>query len=134
MIPVDVGSFRVVAFPTEHDCDGSMGFLIAGRSEKLLFVTDTYFIRPRFRGLSIIAIECNYSKETLDPNIDPAVKRRLMRSHMSLQTCLGFLGAQDLGSVREIHLLHLSDGNSDAEMFQRRIQQATGIPVFVAPK
>jgi phosphoribosyl 1,2-cyclic phosphodiesterase len=133
MAPVSVGGLRVVAFPTEHDCDGAMGFLIAGPGGKLLFATDTYFIRPRLRGLTHIAIECNYSKETLAPDIDPAVKRRLLRSHMSLETCEAFLAAQDLTNVRGIWLVHLSDGNSDAVMFRRRIERATGVPAHVAP-
>lgn len=134
MAPVSIGGLKVMPFPTEHDCPGSLGFLIAGPTGKLLFATDTYFIRPMFRGLHIIAIECNFSKETLDPNIDPAVKHRLLRSHMSLETCETFLAAQDLTNLREIWLLHLSDDNSNAGMFRSRIERLFGKPVYVAAK
>jgi phosphoribosyl 1,2-cyclic phosphodiesterase len=34
--------------------------------------------------------------------------------------------------VREIHLLHLSAGNSDAARFKREIEEQTGRMVFVA--
>lgn len=130
--PFNVGTWRIVAFQTEHDCAGSLGFLISDGREKCLFATDTYFVRNRFRQLAIIAIECNYSLRTLAPDLDPVVRHRLLRSHMSLETCLDFLRAQDLSTVREIHLLHLSAGNSDAELFKREAERATGKPVEVA--
>jgi len=34
--------------------------------------------------------------------------------------------------VRQIYLLHLSDGNSDAEAFKRQVQQETGAEVYIA--
>jgi hypothetical protein len=40
--------------------------------------------------------------------------------------------ANDLSKVQEIWLLHLSDGNSDADRFKREIQELTGKPVYVA--
>lgn len=79
-------------------------------------------------------VECNWSKSTLDPDLDPSVKKRLLRSHFSLENVKKFLAANDLSRVREIHLLHLSDGNSDAAMFKAEIEQLTGKPVYVAQR
>ena len=45
-----------------------------------------------------------------------------------------FLRANDLSKVEEIHLLHLSDGNSDEARFKREIQELTGRVVMVAGK
>lgn len=129
-----IGAWRFSAFPIEHDAPGSLGFVVSDGTDKLMFATDTYFIRPRFKGITIIAIETNWSEETLAPDLDPAVKRRLLESHMSLATVRNFLMVQDLRRVKEIHLLHLSDGNSDEAYFKREIERATGVPVFVAPK
>lgn len=129
-----IGNWRFTAFPTEHDAPGALGFVVSDGADKLCFATDTYYIRPRFKGLTIIAVECNWSEETLAPDLDPAVKRRLVESHMSLATCKNCLQVQDLRRVREIHLLHLSDANSDEAYFRREIERATGVPVFVAPK
>lgn len=42
------------------------------------------------------------------------------------------LKANDLSKVREIWLLHLSDGNSDAERFKREVMELTGKPVYIA--
>ena len=133
-IQFSVGRFRVKAFETEHDCPGSLGFLVSDGIEKLLFATDTYYLRNQFVGVNIMAVECNYSLQTLSPDLDPAVRRRLLRSHFSLEHVIEFLQATDLSRCREIHLLHLSDGNSDAELFRSEVMRATGKPVFVAEK
>ena len=129
-----VSKFTVLPFETEHDCAGSLGFLISDGTSKLMFATDTFYVRYKFKDISIFAVECNYAKETISPDLDPAVKRRLMRSHFSLENVITFLLANDLTRCREIHLLHLSDGNSDAELFRRRVQQASGKPVYVGEK
>ena len=51
---------------------------------------------------------------------------------MSLENFITFLRANDMSTVRQIYLLHLSDGNSDAEAFQRQVQQETGAEVYIA--
>jgi phosphoribosyl 1,2-cyclic phosphodiesterase len=127
-----INNWIVLPFPTEHDCPGSVGFLIQRGKEKMLFLTDSFYCRYRFRGLNIIAIECNWSEETLAPDLDPVVKKRLYRSHFNLDRVLGFMAANDLSVVREIHLIHLSAGNSDAELFKKQVMKATGKPVYVA--
>jgi phosphoribosyl 1,2-cyclic phosphodiesterase len=124
--------FVIMPFSVEHDVPGCLGYLISDGRDKLLFAIDTAYIGPRFKGLTHICIECNWSEKTLSPSLDPYVKRRLLKSHMSLETCKRFLAAQDLSTVKAIHLLHLSDGNSDAELFKREVQSLTGKPVYVA--
>ena len=133
-----VGSWTVLPFDTEHDVAEPLGFLLVNRSgEKLLYATDTYYIRYQFPGLTHIMVECNYSRDLLDANLEAglipvALRDRLIQSHFSLENVKGFLQANDLGKVHEIWLLHLSDGNSDAERFKREIQELTGKMVFVA--
>jgi hypothetical protein len=53
---------------------------------------------------------------------------------MSLQTCKELLTANDLSQVRNIVLLHLSSGNSNAKLFHQEITGLTGKPVTVADK
>jgi phosphoribosyl 1,2-cyclic phosphodiesterase len=64
--------------------------------------------------------------------VEPALKTRILKSHFSLKNVKKFLLANDLSRVKEIWLIHLSDGNSDAELFKREIQELTGKMVFVA--
>lgn len=128
------GQWTILPFDVEHDCKEPLGYLIASGENKMIFATDTYFIRWRFKGLTHIAIECNYSKDLLPSDLNFTRKKRLMESHMGLHTCLDFFRANDMSSVREIHLLHLSDDHSDERLFETEVQKITGKPVFVAPK
>ena len=82
-------------------------------------------------------VECNYSLDILKRNVDAGtvpkeLKTRILKSHFSLENVKQFLRANDLSKVQEIWLLHLSDGNSNAERFKREIQELTGKMVFVA--
>jgi len=133
-----VGSWTILPFKTEHDSAEPIGFLLASRTgEKLLYATDTYYIRYMFPGLTHLMIECNHSYEILNANVEAgmvpvAMKKRLIKSHFSLENVKKFLQANDLSKVREIWLIHLSDANSNAEQFKREIQELTGKMVFIA--
>lgn len=126
------GRFSVCPFEAQHDCPGAVGFLIQSGDDKLLFAIDTYFIYYQFRNLTHICVECNYSEGTISPEMTPQAIHRLAVAHFSLERVLGFLASADLSACREIHLLHLSDRNSDEALFKRRVAQLTGLPVFVA--
>ena len=136
--PFTVGTWAILPFPTVHDCAEPLGFLLASKNGiKCLFATDTMYLRYKFSGLTHIMLETNYSMDILRQNVargrvDAAVKNRVVRSHMSLETAKDFLRANDLHRVEAIWLIHLSDDNSDAERFRREIMAATGKPVYVA--
>ncbi|MCT8138615.1 MBL fold metallo-hydrolase [Anaerobacillus sp. CMMVII] len=132
-----LGTWTILPFEVEHDVSEPMGFLFANEvGDKLLFATDTYYIKYKFKGLSHIMIECNYSLDILNQNIEVGrvpkiMKKRLLRSHFSLENVKEFLKANDLSKVQEIHLLHLSDNNSDEQRFKQEIQALTGKLVYV---
>lgn len=133
-----LGSWTILPFDIQHDATEPLGFLLASEAgDKLLFATDTYYLRYKFKGLTHILIECNYALDILQENVasgavPAAVKNRVLRSHFSLEHVKDFLRANDLSWVQEIHLLHLSDNNSDADRFKREIQELTGKPVYIA--
>jgi phosphoribosyl 1,2-cyclic phosphodiesterase len=133
-----IGTWAILPFETQHDAAEPLGFLLANQDgDKLLYATDTYYIRYRFHGLTHVAIECNYSLDILRANVEaglvePALKTRILKSHFSLEHVKEFLKANDLSKVQEIWLLHLSDGNSNAERFKREIQEISGKPVYIA--
>lgn len=132
-----LGTWTILPFDTQHDVAESLGFLMVSGENKVLFATDTYYIKYRFNGLTHIMVECNHSYKILEENVtngllDEGQKNRLIQSHFSLENVKDFLKDNDLSKVKEIWLLHLSDGNSDAELFKREIQELTGKMVFVA--
>ena len=112
-------------FDTKHDCKEPVGYLINHRDfGNLIFATDTYYLPNRFRYLNNIMIECNYSKELLDiDNITANRKKRILNSHMSIDTCITTLKANDL-----------SNAHSNADEFKTIIEKETGIPVTIAEK
>lgn len=129
-----VGGFTIMPFSVQHDAVAPLGYLIAHKEfGKLLFATDTYYIKYKFKRLNYIMIECNYSKKLLEGNtkLPSIVKKRLLTSHFNLENVCKFLSANDLSAVKEIHLLHLSDGNSDVKYFKKKIEGLTGLPVTI---
>lgn len=135
---ITIGSWDILPFDVEHDVAEPVGYLLMNREgERLLFATDTYYVRYKFKGLTHIMLECNYSMEILNENIasgrvHKGMKGRLIKSHFSLENVKEFLNANDLSKVQEIHLLHLSDTNSNEEQFKREIQELTGKAVYIA--
>lgn len=133
-----VGPWAVVPFPAGHDADEPLGFLVGGPSgEKLLFATDTAYLANRFRGVTIIAVECNYQLSMLNRNIATGElsenrKARILATHFGLENVLRFLAETDLSICTEIHLLHMSDGNCNEAECVRAVQMATGIPTYAA--
>lgn len=134
-----VGGWQVMPFEAVHDVPGTLGFIVAGDGGKLLYLTDSAFSPYRFEGLTHIAIEANWSEALIrdghrSGEIHSDRFRRTVRTHMSIERVVQMLKANDLSKVQEIHLLHLSDANSDEDEFKRMVQEATGLPVYVCPK
>lgn len=130
-----IGTWSILPFDTQHDAAEPVGFLLLSNQtgEKLLYATDTYYLKYRFNGLTHIMLEVNHDRDLIrdNPELPEAHKKRLMRSHMSLQVAKDCLKANDLSRVQTIYLMHLSDGNSDEKRFKREIQALTGKMVIV---
>lgn len=135
-----VGTWTIKPFEVEHDAEEALGFVLANTAgDKLVFLTDTYYCRYKFVGLTHIMVECNYSIDIVNQRIasgelHPGQKKRLLRSHFGLEHVKGFLRANDISNVQEIWLLHLSDGNSAADRFKTEIQETTGKLVHIADR
>jgi phosphoribosyl 1,2-cyclic phosphodiesterase len=133
----EIDSWYILPFDLVHDAAEPLGFVCVSGDERLLFATDTAYIKYVMPGLTHICIECNYDEETLSKNviqgkIDPVLRQRVIENHMSLDRVKAMLSANDLSRVEEIWLLHLSDGNADAERFHKEIFWLTGRRVHVA--
>jgi phosphoribosyl 1,2-cyclic phosphodiesterase len=138
--PFDIGGWRILPFDAVHDEQGCLGYLITGASgESMIFLVDSCYSLFKFPRVKILAVECNHSVEIMRRNVKAGIIdqdrfNRTLRTHMSLERLLDLLAANDLSKVQEIHLLHLSDANSDADGFKEAIERATGIPCKVAQK
>ena len=129
--------WRVTAWDAVHDVR-CLGFIIdAPSGDRLMYCTDTAFVPYRFDGLTHVAIGANYSEAILAARVaagqmDPSHGERVLACHMSVERVCEFLRVNDLSRLREVHLLHLSSGNSNEAEFRLAAQRAAGVPVFIA--
>lgn len=133
-----VGTLRILPFEAVHDVP-CYGYQVTSTAtgEKLVYITDSAYIRYTFTGLTHLMIEANYDEGIMlgnvrDEKIPFSLAERVAGTHMSIDTLIDLLRANDMTKVRQIYLLHLSDNNSDAEVFKRLVQQETGAEVYIA--
>lgn len=133
-----IGTFHVLPFTAEHDVP-CYGYQVTSTEtgEKLVYITDSAYVRYTFTELTHIMIEANYAEDIMlgnvrDDKIPFPLAERVAQTHMSIDTLLELLRANDMTKVRQIYLLHLSDNNSDAEKFKKLVQQETGAEVYIS--
>ena len=133
-----IGTLRILPFAAEHDVP-CYGYQVTSEEtgERLVYITDSAYVRYTFTGLTHIMIEANYAEDIMRGNVRDGkvplpLAERVAGTHMSIDTLLSLLRANDMSKVRQIYLLHLSDNNSDAEAFKKMVQQETGAEVYIA--
>lgn len=130
--PFTLGSFRITPFYVPHNDTPCFAYKIYHEEiGSLLFLTDLEYCKYRFQNISQILVEANYSKELI--GTENSNYAHVIKGHMELETTLDFLRANDNSELRNVVLLHLSDSNSDEEMFAKRAKEAVlGANVYVA--
>ncbi len=127
-----LGGFLVTPFYVPHDDTPCYAYKIFHpEMGSLLFLTDLEYCKYRFQNISQILVEANYSKEIIDES-NPHYAH-VVKGHMELGTMLDLLRANDNPELRNVVLLHLSDSNSDEEMFAERAKEVVpGVNVYIA--
>lgn len=132
-----VGGFKVYALPVLHDVP-CLAFIIEHKEMgRTVFVTDTMMLEYKLPPCQHLMLEANYSDEILAYNIDNGItpvgmRERLMQSHMEIKTTEAILRDNDLSSVQDVILLHLSARNGDGVEFTARATKAAGKSVILA--
>ena len=133
-------AWTFVPLRAEHDAKEPFMYLIKSRfaDAHILFATDTYYIKYKMpEDLTHVMLEVNYSMEHLNENIEDGVvdagrKKRILHSHMNLQTAKEFFQANKFPDLEMIYLIHLSEDNSEEARFIKEIEEMTGVPVVTA--
>lgn len=119
-----MGGFSVQSFPVTHSVP-TVGYLIGHeRLGKMLYVTDTEYVKYRFRDLNVILIECNWSEELV--NKSESKYHHVLTGHMNLQTCIGVIEANKNRYLRQVVLCHISSSNGDPKIFRRSVKGVVG--------
>ncbi len=84
-----VGGFSIMPLTANHDVPCYSYLIRHKECGKLLFITDSAGCNYAFTGLQNIVIECNYSKELLQQNVENGkvshfVANRTMQTHFEL--------------------------------------------------
>lgn len=137
---------RVTAFPVEHDCPGSVGFIIESSVESILFTIDCKYYEADLSKFKFdyVFTEANYNTRQVHTLYENAKKQndialvkryeRVINAHMSLSSCIKHLKKLDLSNCKAIFLTHLSDGHANEYEMKIEVAKATGIPVYVCGK
>ena len=135
-----IGDFAVVPFHNFHDVE-IYGYLIRHpQMGVMLFSTDSYKIGMTLMGIDHFLIEANYSDALLkdnvwNGNINKAQADRIMLSHMSLDYCVQYLrDCKAEETAKTITLCHLSERNSNPDLFRETVAGVFGIPCYCATK
>lgn len=127
---VRYGGFTIDSFPLVHDVP-CYGFLISHKSfGKLVYATDTEYIKYMFNGVNHFLIEANYDDEITD--VEDVVANHIYRGHMSINTAMEFLKKNVTDETKTITLCHLSSKNADAMKFIDRVVGEFGKRCYIA--
>lgn len=130
---VTIGDFRIIPFDVPHDAAQPFGYLIQHPEVgTIAFITDAMYCKYKFPGLKHVLIEANYDIE-LVKNDPEYLRHRIIKSHMSIDTCCDFIKT-NLKDLETVTLLHLSDRNSDQVKFEKKVREVSGVRVYVAEK
>lgn len=133
-IEFEIGSFKIKPFKTVHDAKEPVGFVIYDKlaKEELVFITDTQYSIYNFKP-TYFMLEINYVREKINENgnLNPALRERIKKNHMSLETAIDLLEKCNLSRLKKIYIMHLSDSNSDAEFIKNSLQELTGVSIEI---
>lgn len=134
---IAVGTLVIMPFELVHDVT-NYGYLVVSKvaREKLVYITDTAYCKYCFSGLTHIMIEANYDRAVMRQNvidgvIPDSLRERVLETHMSINTALEFIKANQQPTLRQVYLLHLSDHNSLADEFKKKMQALSGTEVII---
>ncbi|MBP5091057.1 MAG: MBL fold metallo-hydrolase [Bacilli bacterium] len=115
-IPLEIGSFTIVPFPTSHDATNPMGYLIEDENTRLGYVTDTGYLSDEALALlkdcDYYYFESNHDlKMLLNSNRPASLKKRIHSKHGHLSNIDSAIYMSELIGPRTkaIYLAHLSE-------------------------
>ncbi len=128
---VMLGEMTVTSFPTPHDSDMSVGYVLATPAGKVGIATDIGYISPDVEtallGCEYVLLEANHDEAMLRYGSYPAsLKRRIFSTlgHLSNYQCAAFARALAEHGTRELLLGHLSKENNTPELALEAVQGA----------
>lgn len=133
-----IGSFRVIPFAVEHDCEDYGYVIFHPEYGSIFFATDCYNLKQAIRGCKTYMCECNYEdalleKATQEAKTTIAQAERVRLSHMSLNHAVAFMQECEAEkTARQIILIHGSARHLIPEVAVSKFQRVIGVPTYYA--
>lgn len=131
------GTWQIMPFDVEHDAAEPVGYLVTNdEGERLIYVTDTYYVAYRFKHVNYMLVEMNYALDIATDNVNNGIlnytlKNRILTSHFEMQNSLDFIKANMSPELKEVWIIHISKTNGDPNRFKDAVQKLTGVPVYL---
>lgn len=108
------------------------GFLITHKEMgRMLYITDCEVVKWKFKDINHILLGVNYDKDLVDTDNPKA--NHVFRGHLSIDTACDFVKANDLDSLQNVIMCHLSSENADKDSFIEKMKNAVNVAnVYVA--
>lgn len=128
------GNFTIRCFDLIHDVPCYGFYIEHPEIGKMIYASDTEYIKYRFKNLNHILVECNYDKNFIQA--DAVNRSHVLEGHMELKTALDFISTNDNPALRNVVLIHLSDKNADSAQFLQKTKEIIkyGADYFIASK
>jgi len=126
---INIGTLIIKPFAIVHDAVEPVGFFVYSKitKERVVYLTDTGAIPVRFNNLNYLMIEINYSleeiqKRYLGDEVVFALYKKVRRTHLEESQVLDYLKSINLAYLKELHILHRSQGNSgDTDVLKKKL-------------
>lgn len=130
-----IGKFMVTPIPVEHSVP-CYAYLIEHKNiGKLLFATDLQDFKYRIKNLDHLFIEANYGNDILDDNAgEDKWSSSAYKSHLEIYQTIDIIKHNISSKLKTICLLHLSDDNSNSNLFKKMVWDETGRICYIAER
>jgi len=126
---VEVGEFRVTAFPVSHDSTDSVGYTIEYKEKRFTFATDLGYVcehaAKHLTQADFLVLEANYDEQMMKQGSYPIhLQNRITANtgHLSNEQAGVFLASNYNERMKHIFLCHLSRENNLPELAYTTIQ------------
>lgn len=132
-IKYKIGSFTVMPLPVEHNVENYAYLIEHEEIGKLVFCTDAISFPYKIKAVNHMLIEANYSNDIVLDNMMKGYEIRSQNQyHMELEDTIECIKNNMSSELNNVVLIHLSEIQSDEQMFIEKVHAETGIRPVVA--
>ena len=125
---IQLDHYIITPLPLSHDATSPLGFVIKGKDETILYMTDTGYVSQKnmeyIKNLDYYIFESNHDIEKLQHGPYPDwLKKRVLSDygHLSNNACSLYLTKLIGNKTKKIYLMHLSEKNNTEELALKEI-------------